>query len=166
LYAGQDVWVKISKGVYVTIQSNTGKIIATHTLKAGRGQVIIDKEHYKGHIHNRDRESFFISAEKMKERFASYENIDRFLVAVKSQRAVNATYNLFMISRLFDDYPDMDCRFCMEECLHYRCFTLAFIKGYLMHKARIKTSFLPPSRQMHELFYGANVKRNMEEYRI
>jgi len=27
-YAGQDVWIRISKGVYVTVQSNAGKTIA------------------------------------------------------------------------------------------------------------------------------------------
>ncbi len=168
VYAGQDVWVRVSKGVYVNIISNNGKIIAVHTLTADKGQVIINKEHYRGHIHKRDRESFFISAKKMKERFASYENIDKFLMAVKSQRVANAHYNLFMISRLFDDYSDTDCCLCMEECLYYSCFTFAFIKGYIAHRAKMTTSVLPPSRQLNDigLFYGTDVKRNMEEYRI
>ena len=168
LYAGQDVWVRISKGLYVTVQSNTGKIIATHALLSDKGQVIINKEHYRGHIQKSDRESFFISAEKMKERFASYENIDKFLEAAKSQRAVNANYNIFMISRLFDDYSDIDCQSCMEECLQYRCFTFAFVKGYIAHRAQMNIPVLSPSRPLHEigLFYKANVKRSMEEYRI
>jgi len=168
LYAGQDVWARISKGVYVNIISNTGRIIAVHALSADKGQVIINKEHYRGHIQKSDRESFFISAEKMKERFTSYENIDKFLEAAKSQRAVNANYNLFMINRLFDDYSDTDCQFCMEECLHYDCFTFAFIKGYIAHRARVNTSILPPAHQLYEigLFYKTNVKRNLGEYRI
>ena len=107
-------------------------------------------------------------AEKMKEPFAPYENIDKFLETAKSQRAVNANYHIFIISRLFDDYPDIDCQSCMEECIQYRCFTFAFVKGYIAHRAQMNIPVLSPSRPLHEigLFYKANVKRSMEEYRI
>jgi len=167
-YAGQEVWVRVSRGVYVTIQSHTGTTVATHTRAPDRGQVVINKEHYKGHIHTGDRESVCISAQKIKERFSSYEGIDSFITGVTSQRCTNATYTLSAISRLFEDYSDSDCRVCMEECLRYHCFTLAFIKGYLGRRTHIHTPVTRPSRTLHEigLLYGTNVKRTMEEYRI
>ena len=168
LYACQDVWIKVSKGAYVTIASNAGKTIATHALAPGRGQVILNREHYRGHIHGRDRESFFISSEKMRERFAGYEGIHKFIGSVKSQGSINPVYHLFVINRMFEDYPDEDCLRCMEECMKYRCFTFAFIKGYLAHRCRIKTSFEPAARPLHEIsiLYGANVKRSLKEYQI
>lgn len=167
-YTGQDVWVRISKGVYVTIISNAGNMIATHLFTAGKGQVILKKEHYKGHIHQRDRESFFVSAQTLKDRFGSSGDLEEFLSAVRSQRTVNVNYHLFMIRRLFDDYSDADCQRCMEECRKYRCFTFAFIKGYLAHRAHMNTSVLPPSGRLQEIgmLHGAQVKRNMEEYRL
>ena len=73
-----------------------------------------------------------------------------------------------MTTTLFEDYSDSDCRVCMEECLRYHCFTLAFIKGYLGRRTHIHTPVTRPSRTLHEigLLYGTNVKRTMEEYRI
>jgi transposase len=166
-YAGQDVWVRVAKGVYVTIASNTGTTIAAHPLQSGKGHVTINRDHYKGHIHQRDRESFFVSAEKLRERFVAYERMDQFLGSLKSQRTVNVTYHLFMITRLFDDYPEADCRRCMEECLKYRCFTVAFIRGYLA--SRYMSVCVPPVSPglcKARISSGVNVKRSLEEYRL
>ena len=59
LYARQDIWVRVSRGAYLVAYSKTGTPIATHLLSPGKGNVIIDRQHYRGYIHRKDRESKF-----------------------------------------------------------------------------------------------------------
>jgi hypothetical protein len=166
LYAGQEVWVRTSQGIRLLAFSKAGKLIATHTLKAGRGHVIIQKEHYRGYIRSKDRESFFITAERLKERFQSYERMEEFLLGAKAQKRINPDYNLYMIRRLFEDYADQDCVMAMQECFRYNCFSYAFIKGFLTANARVMVD-LKPSARWHELSLPpTELKRDLKEYSL
>lgn len=167
LYAGQEVWVRTSQGVRLLAFSKAGKLIATHTLKAGRGHVIIQKEHYRGYICSKDRESFLITAERLRERFQSYERMGDFLLGAKAQRRINPDYNLYKIRRLFEDYSDQDCVMAMQECFRYNCFSYAFIKGFLSAHARVMVD-LKPSFQWHKLPLppAVELKRDLKEYRL
>ncbi len=166
LYAGQEVWVRTSQGVRLLVFSKAGKLIATHTLKAGRGHVLIQKEHYQGHIRSKDRESFFITAERLKERFQSYERIEDFLLGAKAQKRINPNYNLSMIWRLFEDYADQDCLRAMEECFRYNCFSQAFVKGFLSAHARVMVDLKPSARFPELSLASAELKRDLKEYRL
>ncbi len=66
LYARSEVWIKRYKGIYLHIYSKVNKLIAVHRLAAGKGKVIIDKSHYKGYNCKESRETFALSAEKLK----------------------------------------------------------------------------------------------------
>jgi transposase len=164
LYARQEVWVRVSKGVSLTIYSLVGKLIATHTLRSGRGHVIVEKEHYQGYVHQADRESYHLAGQKLKDRFSSYLRIDEFILAVKAQKRVNVTYNLSMIQRLFEDYADNDCVRCMDDCFRFRCFTFSFIKGFMTTKAHVMVD-IPPGMTRFAVFSG-EVKRSMKEYQL
>lgn len=168
LYVGQEVWVRVSRGVYLQVYSQVGKLIATHTLRAGRGQVVIDQEHYRGYIRKEDRESAFLAGQKLKERFADYKRIDQFLSAVKAQKRFNAGYHLSVIQRIFTDYADEDCLGAMEECFRYSCFSAHFVKGFLMHKAEVvlEAPVIFPNLKGLNLFPKAELKRSLEEYRL
>lgn len=166
LYAGQEVWVRTSQGVRLLAFSKAGKLIATHTLKAGRGHVIIQKEHYRGYIRSKDRESFFITGERLKERFQGYERMEDFLLGAKAQKRINPDYNLYMIRRLFEDYADQDCLTAMQESFRYNCFSYAFIKGFLTAHAKVMVD-LKPSARWHELsVFSVDVKRDLREYTL
>jgi len=167
LYAGQDVWVRVSKGTYLVVHSKVGKPVACHTLRAGRGHVVIDKEHYRGYIHHKDRESALLAGQKLKERFFTYEKIEAFLLAVKAQKGINSAYHLTMIQRLFEDYADGDCIRCMDECFRYNCFSSVFIKGFMSTRADLLLE-TPSGHRLEELgqFSGMDVKRPLEEYRL
>jgi len=156
--------MRVSKGVYLTIHSRVGTLIATHMLRGGRGQVIIEKEHYRGYIPGKDRESFHLAGKKLKDRFASYPRIEEFILAVKDQKRVNTTYNLSMIQRLFEDYAESDCICCMNDCFRFMCFSFSFIKGFMTTKAHVLVD-IPLGMTRFAVLVG-NVKRNMEEYRL
>jgi len=43
IFAGQEVWIKVLKGIYLNIYSNDNKLIAEHSLVSGRGNIVSDK---------------------------------------------------------------------------------------------------------------------------
>jgi len=165
LYAGQDVWVRVSRGVYLVAYSKTGTPIAMHLLSPGKGDVVIDRQHYRGYIHRKDRESAYLAGQKLKDRFLGYDRIDDFLSGIKSQKRINSSYHLTLVGHVFDDYSDADCIRCMEECFRYRCFSSAFIKGFIMTQAQV--AFDEPVHPRKDFgLLAHDVKRSLEEYRI
>lgn len=166
LYSGQEVWVRVSRGVRLLVFSKVGKLIALHMLKAGKGHVILDKEHYRGYLPRKDRESFFLTQERLKERFGGYGRLEDFLSGAKAQKRVNADYNLYRISRLFEDYAEEDCISAMEESLRYHCFSYGFVRGYLTARARVRVDRIGLIRLQELPGLGVNVKRSLMEYRL
>lgn len=47
MFAGKFVWIKISKGYWLQIYSQSNKLIAVHKLSLKKGSTIIIQEHYK-----------------------------------------------------------------------------------------------------------------------
>ena len=164
-YAGQDVWVRVSQGAYLLAYSKTGTPIARHILSPGKGNVVIDRQHYRGYVHRKDRESPYLAGQKLKDRFCRYDRIDDFLSGIKSQKRINSAYHLTLVGRVFDDYSDADCVRCMEECFRYGCFSSAFIKGFIMTQATVALD--EPVHHRKDFWpLSGNVKRNLEEYRV
>jgi hypothetical protein len=165
LYARNEVWVKLYKGRYLHIYSKLNKLIAVHKLAPGKGKVIIDKGHYKGYNCKESRETFALSAAKLKTRFNDYNKLEDFILAVKSQKRLNPAYHLYQIRRVFEDYSKEDCITCMEECLKYNVFNFHFVKGYLADKAKIKLKVCNHSLN-DVVFPKVNVKRPLSEYSL
>lgn len=165
IHAGQDVWVKTVQGVYLAVYSQTGTSIARHLLSSGKGGVVIDRGHYHGYRSHRDRESVYLAGQKLKERFSAYARIDDFVCAVTTRKKTDSSYHLTLIGRLFNDYSDPDCIRCMEECFRYRCFSSAFIKGFITTRSKMRLDE-PVHLRTNFGFLSHDVKRSLEEYRI
>jgi transposase len=164
-YSGESVWVRVARGSKLLVYSPTRSLIATHPLKASRGQTVIDKNHYQGYITRKNRESYHLAGQKLKERFSSYQRMDDFISAVKAQEGINVSYQLSLIQRLFEDYAQEDCLRCMEECFLYNCFASSFIKGFFAKNAKplLQQGIVRPTNLA---FPTANVRRSLQEYRI
>lgn len=80
IYSGQDVWVRVSRGLKLMVYGQAGKLICSHTLRPGQGHFVIDREHYRGYIRNCDRESFLVVSERLRQRFTHYDRIEDFLL--------------------------------------------------------------------------------------
>jgi len=164
-YVRSEVWVRVSKGYYLTVYSKANTLIATHILRADKGNVIIDKEHYRGYRSESDRASFAFTAEKLRERFLQYERIEQFLHAVKVQKRINPAWHLTRIREIFDDYAVEDCIRCMKECALYNAFSYPFVKGFLMSNATIKMDVASYSLPLGD-YKSVNVTRDLREYRL
>jgi hypothetical protein len=164
-YARSEVWVRVSKGHYLTIYSTTNKLIATHTLRVDKGNVVINKEHYRGYRSGSDRTSFAVVSQKLKERFRDYHRIEKFIDSVKVQKRINPAYHLTRICEVFGDYADADCIRCMEECVTYNTFSYPFVKGFLMAKAEVKLEVKGLSLFLKG-YENIAVTRDLREYTI
>ena len=82
LYARSVVWVRVSKVYYLNIYSQSNKLIATHVTRVDKGNVVINKEHYKGYRSESDRRSLAVVSQKLTERFRDYHLIEKFIHSV------------------------------------------------------------------------------------
>jgi hypothetical protein len=165
IYAGDEVWVKVYKGVYLRVYSKVNKLIAEHKLERGNGEVIIEESHYKGYNGNSSKESFKLSSSKLEKRFRDYERLKDFLLCLKSQKNLNVGYHLSRIVEIFEYYSEEDCVNCMEECLKFKKVNFRLVKGYLSSKAKVELEI------DRLLLNGVNipkgeVKRSISEYQL
>ena len=167
-FARSEVWVRVSKGMYLQVYSQQNVLIAIHTLRTGKGEVIINEEHYRGYRANTHRVTFDLSAQKLRDRFSScYEKLEEFLQSAKAQKRINPGYNIYRIASLLDHYHVDDCIQAMENCFAYNCFSANFVQGYITHHAQRKVEII--QRVMFKDYTAMgfpSVKRNLKEYQL
>lgn len=124
--AGREVWVKVSKGYTLQIYSSANQLVASHTLSAKKGAVILIESHYKNH--QIERGSWNRLCETFTERFAAYS---WFVEKLKTQKRINPAYHLTQILYIADFYQPQDVFNAFEMARQYNVYTYVFIKGYL-----------------------------------
>jgi len=164
IFAGQEVWIKVLKGIYLNIYSNDNKLIAEHSLVSGRGNIVSDKSHYKS-FKCHENSNFDKLSHKLKERFTSYKNIEQFLELLKKQKGANYRYQLFRIIELFEYYDTEICESVMDESLKYRRAHSDFIKGVLTTRRNCESSYSGSLNiNLHNFPSAKECKRQLKEY--
>jgi|WetSurMetagenome_2_1015567.scaffolds.fasta_scaffold122617_1 transposase len=162
MFAGKEVWVRISKGYMLEVYSQNNKLIATHKLSLEKKSVVIEKEHYRC---NNYRTGNF---ERLKKSFLSvFPEKELFIEKLKAAKRINARYQLFQILEIMKMYSEEDFLDAIEKSLQYNVFNSSFISGYL--EKNFKQKFvLQESIYRHHLQDNRiiNVKRDMKEYRL
>lgn len=161
-FASKEVWIKVLYGTTLQIFSTKNKLIATHPISFSKGEVFIDKEHYKGYRGD-GVDTLAKSAARLKTRFANYTRITQFIENVKVQKRINVASHLQKIANLFEYYDDIDCIEAMEECFTLNMFNATIIKGIITQKAQ-------PKEEDINLFNchlpKGDVKRSLKEYKL
>lgn len=161
-FASSEVWVKVLYGTTLQIFSMRNKLIASHQLSLKKGEVILNKEHFKGY-RAEGTSNIAVSVSALVKRFAHYTNIHTFITNVKVQKRINPGHHLHKIVALFEYYSDEECIAAMEECFTYNVFNATVVKGYI--------SALPPKEEpLPNLFNldlpKGDVKRELGAYDI
>jgi len=159
-FASSEVWVKVLYGVTLQIFSTRNKLIASHQISLKKGEVILNREHFKGY-RAEGISNISVSVAALVKRFVHYSNIHNFITNVKVQKRINPGHHLHKIVALFEYYSDEECIAAMEECFTYNVFNATVVKGYI--------STLPPKEEpLPNLFNldlpKGNVKRDLEAY--
>jgi hypothetical protein len=162
IFASKEVWLKILYGTTIQIFSSKNILIASHSISLAKGEVFIDKEHFKGYRTNQF-DSIAKSMSRLTTRFANYANINQFIENVKVQKRINPSDHLHKIANLFEYYSDADCIVAMEECFTLNMFSATIIKGYITKQARVKEEDI---NLFNIHLPKGDVKRNMQDYKL
>ena len=159
MFAGKFVWIKISKGYYLQIYSQSNKVIAEHKLSVKKGITIIIQEHYKSY------REIIESFETLKEKFLeSFPENNMFLEKLLAQKRINAHRQLKQIIYLSKLYSKIDFTEALKKSMEYNVFNHSFISGYL--EKNHKQSFrIEPVKTKTEIPKG-NVKRELSQYKL
>jgi transposase len=162
-FAGKEVWIKVIYGTTLQIFSSKNKLIASHNIcLSKKGEVVIDKEHYKGYRTD-GFDTIAKSVSRLKTRFANYVKVDQFIENVKVQRRINVSDHLYKIANLFEYYNDKDCIVAMDECFNLNIFNATIIKGFLTNQAVVKEDDI---NLFNINLPKGDVKRDLKDYKL
>lgn len=160
MFAGKQVWIRVSKGYMLEVYSQSNKLIATHKLSLKKSAIVIQQEHYRGN--NSELGNF----ERLKINFLEiFPGNELFVEKLRASKRINSRYQLYQILQLSKLYKEEDFIEAINKSLHYNVFNSSFIAGYLEKNYRQKFELKSPGNYLTET-ERVNVKRNMNEYRL
>lgn len=161
-FTHKEVWLRVVYGTTLQIYSSQNKLIASHPLSLGKGEVHINPEHFKGYRTDA-YDTMAMSVSRLSKRFAHYSNIHRFIENVKVQKRINPSHHLYKIANLFEYYDDKECVIAMEECFTLGTYSYAIVKGTITHQSK-------PKKEQLNLFNitlpTGNIKRDLGDYKL
>jgi transposase len=159
MFAGKLVWIKISKGYYLQVYSQSNKLITSHKLSLTKSSVNIIQEHYKS------SKALLGGLETLKQKFLeSFPEQNLFLEKLTAQRRIHAAKELQHILSLSKLYTRDDFTEALNKAMEYNVFNHSFISGYL--EKNHKQSFrIEPVKINAEMPKG-NVKRELSQYKL
>ena len=126
MFAGKQVWIRVSRGYLLEIYSQNNKLIACHSLSKLKGGVVIDTEHY------RNKRLSHSSLSRLQSMFLDeFPGEQLFLEKLKSQKRLNARHQLIRIMELVKVYEKNDFLQAIAKSMEYEIFNHSFISGYL-----------------------------------
>jgi len=161
-FASKEVWLKVLYGTTLQIFSTKNKLIASHSISLSKGEVFINKEHYKGYRVD-GFDTLAKSSSRLQTRFANYTRINQFIQNVKVQKRINVSDHLHKIANLFEYYNDSDCIVAMEECFTLNMFNATIIKGFITKQAKIKSEDI---NLFNVYLPKGDVKRDLKDYKL
>ncbi|WP_041437873.1 Mu transposase domain-containing protein [Thermodesulfobium narugense] len=161
-FSGKDAWVTTYKGIKLYIYSQTKKLIAEHTIPKNKGNIVINKSHYKNYNNMVEESSFDSLSHRFLEHFSMFNDKDLFLDRIKNKKGLNPKYHLRHILSLFGHYDTLSCISVMQECIKYDIFNYHFVKGELQ-KYSLKEDSLSLTIKTTQI-PSKNVKRSLQEY--
>ncbi len=165
MFAGKQVWIRVSKGYMLEVYSQSNKLIASHKLSLKKPAVVIHQEHYRGN--NSELGNF----ERLKINFLEiFPGNGLFIEKLRASKRINSRYQLFQILQLSKLYNEEDFIDAINKSLQYNVFNSSFIAGYLEknHKQKfdLNRSGSAFTQAQSINVKTINVKRDMNEYRL
>jgi len=113
IYGSKQVWIRIVQGTYLKVYSQKAKLIATHKLSAGRGQIIIDPSHYEGLKRKKIQDKDLL----MKMFNQSFPGKSHFADRLVAANRMNAAYHLFRILEALKYYAKEEVESAISKSL-------------------------------------------------
>jgi transposase len=118
IFAGREVWIRISQGIYLEIYSQSNKLIAKYTLeKTDKGKIFINKEHFQGYRGCKGTWDF-LSQQFLKIAPAQEDFINR----LKAQKRINPSRHLTIIIEAAKHFSKKDIENVIQLCNKYNVY--------------------------------------------
>lgn len=161
IFAGKEVWLRVSRGYLLEIYSSTEILIAVHRISLVKGEIIIDRSHYKNH--SAERGNWDRLANEFREKFPGHQ---WFMDKLKVQKRINPGYHLTQIIALSKFYEDIDIQKAFEETARYNMYSHTLVKAYLEKNAKpcAQKVSVPSSKNITES--EQDIKRPLDQYKL
>jgi hypothetical protein len=161
MFATKMVWVKVSKGYFLEIYSQSNKIIARHKISLKKGQIIMLNEHYRGNKNEHGNWKRLVAMFNQR-----YPGHRVFLDKLQAQKRINARYQLGRILEIASYYKPEQVLMAIGAALDYNVFNFYFLQGYLENHFRhdIKIPETVPLR--HTCYQDNSVIRDLNTYAL
>jgi transposase len=118
IFAGREVWIRISQGRYLEIYSQSNKLIAKYTLeKTDKGKIFINKEHFQGYRGCKGTWDF-LSQQFLKIAPTQEDFINR----LKAQKRINPSRHLTIIIEAAKHFSKKDIENVIQLCNKYNVY--------------------------------------------
>lgn len=118
IFAGREVWIRISQGRYLEIYSQSNKLIAKYTLeKTDKGKIFINKEHFQGYRGCKGTWDF-LSQQFLKIAPAQEDFINK----LKAQKRINPSRHLTLILEAAKHFSKKDIENVIQLCNKYNVY--------------------------------------------
>lgn len=158
-FAGKHVWIRVSKGYYLEVYSQSNKLVARHKLALKKSSIVIEEQHFRGN--NYRGKSFDLLKKSFLDLLPDH---DMFIEKLKAQKRINTWQHLSRIMELSKFYRKEDFQSAVETALKYNVFTYSLIAGYL--EKNFRHTFDIKTVKTKKEYEDCNIKRNLNEYRI
>lgn len=131
IFAGQEVWVRVSQGRYLKIYSRSKKELATHVLvTTEKGKVFMNKDHFQGYRGTKG------SWNALRQQFlAQCPGHDRFLDRLYAQKRINPSRHLTKIVEAIKHFNPDDVERVIQQCENYNLYNGDFFVSLLHEEA-------------------------------
>ncbi len=118
IFAGREVWIRISQGRNLEIYSQSNKLIAKYTLeKTDKGKIFINKEHFQGYRGCKGTWDF-LSQQFLKIAPAQEDFINK----LKAQKRINPSRHLTIIIEAAKHFSKKDIENVIQLCNKYNVY--------------------------------------------
>lgn len=161
MFATKMVWVKVSKGYFLEIYSQSNKLIARHKMSLEKGQIIMQNEHYRGHKNETGNWKRLITLFNQR-----YPDKTVFLDKLQAQKRINARYHLGRILEIGSYYKPQQVLEAINAALEYNVFNFYFLQGYLENHFRHDIK-IPETLQLRHTYYqDSSLIRDLNTYAL
>jgi transposase len=161
MFATKMVWIKVSKGYFLEIYSQSNKLIARHKMSLEKGQIIMLNEHYRGNKNDHGNWKRLVTMFNQR-----YPNKTVFLDKLQAQKRINARYHLGRILEIGSYYKPHQVTQAISAALEYNVFNFYFFQGYLENHFQHDIQIPEAMPVRHTYFQDTSLIRDLNTYAL
>lgn len=158
-YANRHAWIRVSRGYFIEVHSEKGRLIACHRISTKKHEVIINKDHFAPRVHHLRTATGLKGVILL-----NFPELEEFINRLLIQNKKHPTTALKGVLSVMNLYKREDFLAACNECIRYNIFSLTVLNGFLQRVKpeirvdEVKTKVSLPQQE--------GLTRRMNEYKL